>query len=81
MHERIIAEELVNQACHLAKESQMARITRLRVGLGEDSNITDEALSFWFDLVKEGTLAETVNLEIQAAEGRSILLLTLQGED
>lgn len=80
MHERLIAEEVVERAAAQAREKGLARITRIRVRLGEESRATEEGLSFWFDLVKEGTLAEPAVLEIDKGEGDSILMTFLQGE-
>jgi len=80
MHERLIAEELLHQAVALAREKGLSQITCLRVGLGAASHETGEALRFWFDLVRAGTMAEKASLEIDKGEGRDILLMALQGE-
>ena len=84
MHERLLAEELVEQAVAQARERGIGRIDRIVVSLGADSHVTAEALSFWFDLVKAGTMAEQARLKvdkIDSGEGKNcILLVSLQGE-
>jgi hydrogenase nickel incorporation protein HypA/HybF len=81
MHESHTAEELIEEVSHHARENGIARVTKIWVSLGKESHITEEALSSWFDLLKKGTLAEQAVLEIEAGEGSSILLLSLEGEE
>jgi Zn finger protein HypA/HybF involved in hydrogenase expression len=80
MHERLIADELLEQAGHRARENGISRIAKIRVHLGKESHITEEALSSWFNLAKAGTVAEQAVLEIDNGEGADILMVSLQGE-
>jgi len=84
MHEKLLAEELVEQAVTKARERGIGRIDRIVVSLGTDSHVTAESLSFWFDLVKPGTIAEQARLKIDmidSGEGKNcILLVSLRGE-
>ena len=80
MHEGSIAEELVSQAVAQATSSGISRITEIQVSLGEASDVTEEALSLWFDLAKAGTMAERAVLAFEPAEGSEIHMVTLRGE-
>jgi Zn finger protein HypA/HybF involved in hydrogenase expression len=79
MHEGSIAEELVEEAVARAKDTGITRITRVRVRLGVEGHVTGEALSSWFDLAKAGTIAGEAVLEIDQAEGKDIVLMSLEG--
>lgn len=80
MHERPIAEELVEQVVARARSKGISQLTRIGVSLGKDSDITGEALNCWFDLLKAGTIAEQAVLEVETAPGGAILLLSLEGQ-
>jgi len=57
----------------------ITRITRVKVRLGAEGHVTGEALSSWFDLAKAGTIAGEAVLEVEQAEGKDILLMSLEG--
>ena len=80
MHEWAIAEELLEQACNRAREGGIVRISQIEVCLGEDSHLTEEALRTSFDLLKKGTMAREAVLKVDAGDGRSLLLVSIQGE-
>lgn len=81
MHERLIAEELVQQAVARAKEGGIGQITRVRVSLSKADHALGEALRFWFNVVKSGTPAEGAVLEIEAGENDAVMLVSLEGKE
>ena len=80
MHERAIAEEMLDQAVTQAKSSGIQRITEIRVSVGADSHVTPEALSTWFEVIRGGTAAEPAELQVDVVEGDAVIMLSLSGE-
>jgi Zn finger protein HypA/HybF involved in hydrogenase expression len=81
MHESHTAEELIEEVDHHARENGIVKVTKVGVSLGKESDITEDALNTWFDLLKKDTIAEQAVLEIEIGEGSSIMLISLEGEE
>lgn len=53
-----------------AAKHNAVRITRIKLQIGEFTSIVKEALEFSFEVIKEGTLAEHAQLEIEVVKLR-----------
>ncbi len=80
MHEWGITEELVDKVCTQAKENRIKRVSKVRVDLGEDSDITEDSLRFCFQLLSEKTIAGEAVLEIKSSAGNALTLVSFAGE-
>jgi hydrogenase nickel incorporation protein HypA/HybF len=66
MHEVGIMERTLEIALDSARDRGANRIHRLVMRVGDLSGVVPEALSFAFDVVVKGTIAEGATLEIDA---------------
>jgi hydrogenase nickel incorporation protein HypA/HybF len=66
MHEVGIMTEAVRLAIETARTRQAGRVHRLRLRVGAMSGAAPDALSFAFDVVCRGTIAEGAVLDIEA---------------
>jgi hydrogenase nickel incorporation protein HypA/HybF len=64
MHEVSIAQSLLKIAVDNCKKKGYKRIETIKVKIGRASGIMPDALSFAFEAVKIGTIAEKANLTI-----------------
>ncbi|MEO0071709.1 MAG: hydrogenase maturation nickel metallochaperone HypA [candidate division WOR-3 bacterium] len=65
MHEFTITKSLINQVLSEAKRVGAKRVNKIKVLLGENSAVVPDCLQFYFDRLKEGTLAEGATLEFR----------------
>jgi hydrogenase nickel incorporation protein HypA/HybF len=72
MHEVSIAQGLLKILEDEAKKHEVSRVTRVHVRIGELSTCVPDALTFAFEIVSEGTVAEGAELQIEMvpAKGR-----------
>ena len=68
MHEVGIMQNAILMAEEQARETGAARIHTLRLRVGTMSGVVPEALEFAFEVVRQGTLAESAHLEIERVE-------------
>lgn len=65
MHELSLLEETLSLAVGYAQQQGATRIHRLTLRVGQLSGVVPEALQFAFDVVVQGTMAETAVLAIE----------------
>lgn len=65
MHELSIACNLVEIVEEAARTAGAARVTRVRLRLGDLAGVVEEALRFSFPVAAQGTLAEGAELAIE----------------
>jgi hydrogenase nickel incorporation protein HypA/HybF len=65
MHEVSLMEQTLEIALQAAQKQGASRIHRLKMRIGEMSGVVPEALSFAFDVVTTGTIAQDATLEIE----------------
>ena len=70
MHEMALIESVVEIAQEEALKHGARRIVRLRLNIGELSSAEPDALTFCFDAVTQGTIAQGAELEICRVPGR-----------
>lgn len=66
MHEVSLMEQTLAIALDQAQQQKAQRIHRLKMRIGEVSGVVPDALSFAFDVVTAGTIAEGATLEIES---------------
>ncbi len=72
MHELSIAQSLMDIITQEAERHGLERVVRVGVSLGEFSAVVPESLTFCFDLIKEGTVAEGAELAISKVPLRGL---------
>jgi hydrogenase nickel incorporation protein HypA/HybF len=65
MHELAIIESVIELAEREARQHDAARITKIKLRIGEFTGVVAEALEFAFEVAREGTLADAAVLEIE----------------
>lgn len=70
MHELSIMESALTMALNRAQEKGAGKIYSIRLRIGALSGVVPEALSFAFDALTPGTLAEGAQLVIDAVPAR-----------
>ncbi|MEO0091314.1 MAG: hydrogenase maturation nickel metallochaperone HypA [candidate division WOR-3 bacterium] len=65
MHEFSITQSILNQALSTAQKHNAKRINKIKLQLGEASAIIPECVSFYFDQIKIGTIAENAVLDFE----------------
>lgn len=70
MHEVGLMEQTLEIAIEYARNRGAIQIHRMVMSVGDLSGVVPEALSFAFDVVAKGTIAETATLEINTIPAR-----------
>lgn len=70
MHELAITQGILEIAEREAAKHHSGRITRIKLQIGEFTGVVKEALEFSFEVVRQGTLAEHAQLEIEVVKLR-----------
>jgi hydrogenase nickel incorporation protein HypA/HybF len=65
MHEVGIMQNTLDIALEYARKQGASRIHRIVLRVGELSGVVPEALSFAFDVVMQGTIAQNAQLQIE----------------
>lgn len=65
MHELGLTAELVKIVDEKAREAGAGRVTSVSVSIGAFSGVEADAVSFCFEVVAQGTLAEGAKLEME----------------
>jgi hydrogenase nickel incorporation protein HypA/HybF len=69
MHEMSLAESMREIVEASAREHAATSVTLVRLRIGQLAPVEREALTFCFDVVTRGTVAEGARLEIEAVPG------------
>lgn len=69
MHEMSLAESVLQIVEDAARAQRLRRVTAVWLEIGELSSVEPEALSFCFDVVVKGSVAEGARLEIIRVPG------------
>ena len=65
MHELAVAESLLKIIQDESKKHGLLRVNQVRLRIGELSTIVPSALSFSFEVISQGTLAEGAHLAME----------------
>jgi hydrogenase nickel incorporation protein HypA/HybF len=70
MHEMALAESILNIVEETARRQGAARVTEVRLEIGELANVESEALQFGLEAALRGSLAEGAHVEYVIIPGR-----------
>ena len=70
MHELAVTQNVLEIALRHARQAGAGRITTIHLVVGQLSSIVDDSVSFYWDFVARGTLAEGARLEFRRLEAR-----------
>ena len=65
MHEFSLTKRIVSLANHAAMENGAARVTKVRLVVGEGSGIVPESVQLYFDQIAQGTPAQGAALSVR----------------
>ena len=65
MHELAVTQSLLNLVLERATEAHAARVTGIYVEIGELSSYVDDSVSFYWDTISSGTIAESAQLHFE----------------
>ena len=65
MHEFAITESMLSQVLAEAKSRGAAKVTSINLLVGEEAGVVPECVQFYFDQMKQGTLAADARLEFK----------------
>lgn len=70
MHELAITRSMLDQVLASAREHGAARVTGIRLAVGEAAGVVPDCVRFYFDQMKQGTCAAEARLQFRTAELR-----------
>ncbi len=71
MHESGLTKDLFEHVIIHAKEANARRVTRVRVTIGALNDATPDSITFYFNSLSPGTIAEGSALEFDTAPGQA----------
>ncbi len=81
MHEIKFVKALVEDLVKRARELGARRITRVRIKMGEFSEIDPEVVRFYLQNCDEKDLFEGCGVEIEPAQGQTLILDSFEYEE
>ena len=74
MHELPITESILEIATRHADQAGALRVTDIHLVIGQLSSIVDESISFYWDIVSDGTVAEGAELHFRRIQTEMLCL-------
>ena len=74
MHEMSLCQGIVDIIQERADADRFSRVTKVRLSIGALSHVDPKAISFGFDVVARGTIAEGAVLEIDQPPGQAFCM-------
>jgi hydrogenase nickel incorporation protein HypA/HybF len=74
MHELPITESILEIALRHAEQAGARRITDIHLVIGQLSSIVDESVSFYWDIVSDGSIAEGAELHFRRIQTEMLCL-------
>ncbi|MEO0084007.1 MAG: hydrogenase maturation nickel metallochaperone HypA [candidate division WOR-3 bacterium] len=65
MHELAITQSILNQALKEAQKCNAKSIKKIKLKIGQGTAILPECVEFYFNIIKENTIANNCRLEIE----------------
>jgi hydrogenase nickel incorporation protein HypA/HybF len=70
MHELAVTESILEIALRHAQRAGATRIADIHLVIGQLSSIVDESVSFYWDIISKGTIAEEAQLHFKRIEAQ-----------
>jgi hydrogenase nickel incorporation protein HypA/HybF len=70
MHEQSITEGILRVATEHAERAGAQRIAHIHIVVGELSNVSEDSVRFYFELLSQNTIAEKAALHFQRVRAR-----------
>jgi hydrogenase nickel incorporation protein HypA/HybF len=70
MHELSVTQSVLDIALREAEKNEAKRIGKIRLVIGDLAGIVDDSVSFYFDLISRGSIAEGATLEFRRVAPR-----------
>jgi len=74
MHELPITESILEIALRHAEKAGVQRVTDIHLVIGQLSSIVDESISFYWDIVSDGTIAQGAELHFRRIQTEMLCL-------
>lgn len=65
MHELAITQNILDIALKHAEKANATKVNTIYLVIGQLSSVVDESVSFYWDMISEGTLAEGASLQFR----------------
>lgn len=80
MHEVSIAESLISEVAAAARRHGLSAVRGVGVCVGERSGVAPHALTFAFELMREGPILGSAVLDVRSVDGPDLCLEWIEGE-
>ncbi|MBI5529074.1 MAG: hydrogenase maturation nickel metallochaperone HypA [Deltaproteobacteria bacterium] len=78
MHELGLTQDLVDLVTAKAVAEGVAKVISVRLMVGEFAGVEPDSVSFCFEVVSRGTVAENARLEIERVPGREFRVVSME---
>ncbi len=75
-----IAYSLLRQVADVAERNGLKNVQSVGVAVGRYSGVVPDALAFAFEVLRQGPVVGSAELEVRRADGRELQLEWVQGE-
>lgn len=80
MHELSLCQNIIKIIMDQAHKHQKKRVLRINIEIGDLSAVDVNALTFWFEVVVKGTLAEHAKLHMIKVRGNELMIKSMEAE-
>ena len=70
MHEYAITKSMLDMVLAEAEKAHAAKVTEIKVAIGEMSTVVDESVQLYFEIMRQGTIAEDARLTFRKITAR-----------
>ncbi len=70
MHELSITQSILEIALRHGEQAQASKITDLHLIIGQLASVVDDSVQFYWDMIAEGTIAESAKLHFKRIPAR-----------
>lgn len=70
MHEYAVTKSMLDMVLAEAGKAHASRITEIRIAIGEMSTVVDESVQLYFEIMRQGTIAEDARLTFRKIAAR-----------
>jgi hydrogenase nickel incorporation protein HypA/HybF len=80
MHELSLCQNIIKLIKEQADKHQKKRVLTINIEVGDLAAVDFNALTFWFDVIVKGTLAEKAQLNLIKVEGNELIIKSMEAE-